>query len=144
MLHLHMTLLRVIGCHLSWIIQQITPVVYSKVVLDCCFTISLKSVLCVSQSQYREHTVGSLSSAMWCSMFMQVYAVYWLRPYSSAFSLARTCNWLAAIMVMRCVIDMRGHHLNFNWVALLFIPYTVSQFQAYCNFIVLTHCEWQF
>ena len=41
---------------------------------------------------------------MWCSMFMQIYAVYWLRPASSAFSLARTCNWLATIMVMRCVM----------------------------------------
>ena len=55
-------------------------------------------------SQYREYTAGSLSSAMWCFVFMQIYAVYWLRPASSAFSLARTCNRLAAIMVMRCVV----------------------------------------
>ena len=56
------------------------------------------------QAQYREYTVGSLSSAMWCSMFIQIYAVYWLQPASSAFLLARKCNWLAAIMVMRCVM----------------------------------------
>ena len=55
-------------------------------------------------TQYREYTVGSLSSAVWCSMFMQIYAVYLLRPASSAVSLARTCNWLTAIMVMRCVM----------------------------------------
>ena len=30
------------------------------------------------------------------SMFMHIYAVYWLRPASSAFSSARTCNRLAA------------------------------------------------
>ena len=58
----------------------------------------------LSIPQYREQTVGSLSSAMWCSMFMQIYAVYWLRPASSVFSLVRTCNWLASIMVMRCVM----------------------------------------
>ena len=46
----------------------------------------------MSISQYREQTVGSLCSAMCCSMFMQIYAVYWLRPPSSAFSLARTSN----------------------------------------------------
>ena len=40
---------------------------------------------------------------MCCSMLMQIYAVYWLRLASSAFSLAKTCNWLAAIMVMRCL-----------------------------------------
>ena len=32
------------------------------------------------------------------------YAVYWLPPASSAFILARKCNWLAGIMVMRCVM----------------------------------------
>ena len=41
---------------------------------------------------------------MWCSMFMQIYAVYWLRLASLAFLLARTCNLLAAIMVMKCVM----------------------------------------
>ena len=46
----------------------------------------------MSVSQYREQTVGSLCSAMCCYMFMQIYAVYWLRPASSAFSLARTSN----------------------------------------------------
>ena len=30
----------------------------------------------VAIAQYREQTVGSLSSAMCCSMFMQIYAVY--------------------------------------------------------------------
>ena len=58
-----------------------------------------------SRPQYREYTIGSLSSAMCCSMFMQIYAVYWLRPVSLAFSLATTCNCLVAIMVMRCVMQ---------------------------------------
>ena len=43
----------------------------------------------MDRPQYREKTVGSPSSAMWCPMFMQIYAVYWLRQASSAFSLAR-------------------------------------------------------
>ena len=38
------------------------------------------------------------------SMFMQNYAVYWLRPYRTAWSLARKCNRLASIMVMRSVM----------------------------------------
>ena len=29
---------------------------------------------------------------MWCSMIMQIYAVYWLRPASSAFSLVRNAR----------------------------------------------------
>ena len=33
-----------------------------------------------------------------------IYAIYWLPPGSSAFLLARKCNWLAGIMVMRCVM----------------------------------------
>ena len=33
-----------------------------------------------------------------------IYAVYWLPPGSSAFLLARKSNWLARIMVIRCVM----------------------------------------
>ena len=34
-----------------------------------------------------------------------IYAVYWLRPGSSAFlSASWECNWLAWVMVMRCVM----------------------------------------
>ena len=29
----------------------------------------------IQTAQYREHTVGSLSSGMWCTMFMKIYAV---------------------------------------------------------------------
>ena len=36
----------------------------------------------ILKPQYREYTVGSLSSAMWWSMFIQIYGVYWLRPAS--------------------------------------------------------------
>ena len=31
---------------------------------------------------------------MWCSRFIQIYAFYWLRPASSAFSFVRKYNWL--------------------------------------------------
>ena len=48
-----------------------------------------------------------------------IYAVYWLRPGSSAFLLARKCNWLAGIIVMSGL-------KNFYWVALSKVfPYTV-------------------
>ena len=33
-----------------------------------------------------------------------VYAVYWLPPASSAFLLARKCNWLAEKMLITCVM----------------------------------------
>ena len=37
-----------------------------------------------------------------CNVSPYIYAVYWLRTEKSAFSLARKCNWLTGIMVMRC------------------------------------------
>ena len=39
-----------------------------------------------------------------CNMSPYVYAVYWLPPASSAFLLARKCNWLAEKMLMTCVM----------------------------------------
>ena len=45
------------------------------------------------------------------------------RPVSSAFLFARKCNWLTEIMLITCV--RRHEHINFNSMALLFIPYTV-------------------
>ena len=38
------------------------------------------------------------------NMFPYVYAVYWLPTASSAFLLARKCNWLVAIMLITCVM----------------------------------------
>ena len=39
-----------------------------------------------------------------CNMSPYVYAVYWLPPASSAFLLARKCNWLAEKMLITCVM----------------------------------------
>ena len=39
-----------------------------------------------------------------CNMSPCVYAVYWLPPASSAFLLARKCNWLAEKMLITCVM----------------------------------------
>ena len=40
-----------------------------------------------------------------CNMSPYVYAVYWLSPASSAFLLARKCNWLAEKMLITCVMQ---------------------------------------
>ena len=39
-----------------------------------------------------------------CNMSPYVYGVYWLPPASSAFLLARKCNWLAEKMLIMCVM----------------------------------------
>ena len=63
-----------------------------------------------------------------CNVVPYFYAVYWLRPASSAFSLARKCNWLAGIMVIRCVTRRaRRHKLQSSiQVDLPSIPHTVT------------------
>ena len=46
----------------------------------------------------------SVANGQQCNTAPYHYAVYWLPPASSAFLLARKCNWLAGIMVMRNAI----------------------------------------
>ena len=50
-----------------------------------------------------------------CNMFPYVFAVYWPSPASSAFLLARKCNWLAERMLITCVArHARTHKLQLS------------------------------
>ncbi len=57
-------------------------------------------------------------------MVPYLYAVYWLRQANSAFSFARKCNWLAEIVVIRCVMRHAWRHklqrFRLKWTYCLF------------------------
>ena len=56
-----------------------------------------------------------------------VYAVYWLPPASSAFLLARKCNWLAEKMLITCVMRharlQKLQRLRREWPFYIFLFY---------------------
>ena len=60
-----------------------------------------------------------------CNKSPYVYAVYWLPPASSAFLLARKCNWLAEKMLITCVSAASKTSKVPTQDALLFISYSM-------------------
>ncbi len=60
---------------------------------------------------FTNHSIANTSnSTQQCNVVPYYYAVYWLPSASSAFLFARKCNWLAGIMVIRCVIRRAWTH----------------------------------
>ena len=71
-----------------------------------------------------------------CNMSPYVYAVYWLPPASSAFLLARKCNWLAEKMLITCVMRharlQKLQRLRREWPFYVFLFYDlVMQMQIF-------------
>ena len=62
-----------------------------------------------------------------CNKVPYHHAVYLLPPAPSPFLMARKCNSLAGIIVMRCAMKYAWAH-KFSRVAQLSIPYTVAWF----------------
>ena len=56
------------------------------------------------RAQYGECRVSSLSSATWCLIIMQFTGCQ--QPVQRSHSPCRKCNWLAGIMVIRCVMRL--------------------------------------
>ena len=100
---------------------------------------------------YGKWAVDPLSSATWHTKFMQFILHGCMWPASSAFSLARKCNWQAAIMAMRCVMQHAWKHklqsFRLKWTYCSFpIPCLLSFWlgQFLRKYIVWSNSFWIF
>ena len=76
-----------------------------------------------------------------CNMSPYVYAVYWLPPASSAFLLARKCNWLAEKMLITCVMrharlqKLQRFRRKMPFYSFLILWQSIDE-QCHCIFII--------
>ena len=86
------------------------------------------SHLLMTEAQYKQLTVGSLSSATCPPIFMQLTGQNNGETASPAFLLARKSNWLARTCIMRCVMRHAwGHKLQSFRLEWLFVNYSVTE-----------------